>query len=766
MDETKKKAKRFWRFIFVLIVGMGVGYFVWLRNPIQTEDTVVYIALTRAHTGKDEADGIDTLRGVQLYLEEINYQVNGIRIELLDNFDDQSETAIAVEKANEIAASPQKPIIVIGHAQSGSSIEAGKIYAANGIPAISGSAIADELTINNEWYFRTIPNSRTQSIYIANYMRNLLAFDSVIVIYDEDEFGRSLAEPFLTEFETLGGTVACVHSFSTDGDLPAKLDTIVDEIICDDITEPIDAIYFATHPPEGVELIVKLKRAGIEAALVGASPFANINFINGFQQFNEEQLIPGYFSDGIIAISPVIFDVAGVVGQDFRNHFVEKYNSAPGSKAATNYDAVKVAVQAIAAAGISGDPANIAADRQRVRDYLAGLNRAAKAIDGVTGQIFFDRYGNVVKPLTVGFYEKQQLISAMVQLQPIKDVHRIADYDKAIAQGRIFTIDDQPVYKTDVAYTGIDFIEISNLSEKDSTYSVDFYLWFRSRQDVDAENIEFINVVGDIHLGAPIAEYYEDGIYYRAYRVKSDFVGDFQFQAYPFDSQELPLKFRHANRTREKLIYVVDFLGMELPADKNPLDKITVDVPPGMKILNLGSWIPTNLTFSQNITLNHSTLGNPKFFGAQSNVEYSRFNANLSIKRDVFSFGIKNLLPLFAVMILAYISVLLPPDQFATKNAIDRGALLTVAFFHIKLSNDLPGIGYNVALDYVFYVMYALIVFNLVMSSIIRTQNAKENHVVAQKFSLVNKFVYPLALLVGAVIFLYQYQIIDFPFRL
>lgn len=56
-----------------------------------------------------------------------------------------------------------------------------------------------------------------------------------------------------------------------------------------------------------------------------------------------------------------------------------------------------------------------------------------------------------------------------------------------------------------------------------------------------------------------------------------------------------------------------------------------------------------------------------------------------------------------------------------------RDEFLIVAFFHIKLSNDLPGIGYIVALDYVFYGLYMLIVASLIISVIVQSENNRDH---------------------------------------
>ncbi|WP_245824175.1 MULTISPECIES: hypothetical protein [Planktothrix] len=85
-----------------------------------------------------------------------------------------------------------------------------------------------------------------------------------------------------------------------------------------------------------------------------------------------------------------------------------------------------------------------------------------------------------------------------------------------------------------------------------------------------------------------------------------------------------------------------------------------------------------------------------------SGLEYSQFNAVIDIKRDLLSFSIKNLLPLWFFVAVAYLLLFLPFEQLSVEAL--SGLLLAVVFYHLSLLQALPdGVGYVVALDYAFY---------------------------------------------------------------
>ncbi len=731
--------------IAAILIGLLINWFV------DTRKNIIYIAVMAPLSGTAAPDGEDTVRGVKLFAEQYNAENPlGFSFEIVE-FDDGNSIETARAQFEKILAE-DKYMLIIGHSLSSVSIEMGELYKDAGIPAISGSATSEAVTKDNEWYFRVVPNSGTQSVFAANYMYQILGHETAAVIYDVDAFGVSLAEAFVPEFEQLGGTVSLYTSLdrSQAGNLDARIDEIVQEFT--QLPERPEAIFYATHASEGVKLITVLKREGLNIPSMGASAFSNVDFMSDFEEVREEKLVPGIFSDGVYAIAPVIFDVAGVTGQEFRESFLAEYGGGePGMKAATNYDALKVAAIAMRRAGIMGDDDVLVKERQMLRDALADIDTVNDAVEGVTGTIFFDAVGDVARPaMMTAVYETGYSISAPYQLQPILNLAHIIDLTTEIASGRIVEVGGKYLHKTIIVYTGIDINEVSNLDIVNSRYTMDFYIWFRYLDEFDSDNIEFINADSSVSLGEPLAEERTADYIYRAYRVKGTFTHDFEFESYPFDAQDLVIQLRHKKRTRDDLIYVRDMVGMRGASSEETLDRfVDTDV-----FQEVTGWEPVSALFYSDIAKNDSTLGNPKFFGHDNSIEFSRFSSDVRIRRNVINFSIKNLLPLGILMGLSYLIFYFPIDEFGTINGIIRGVLMTVAFFHLKLASDLPGVDYLVALDYVFYILYALFTFELAFSLITNRLNKQEGKdaLVKQLFFL-GRVAYPTIILVSITVF-------------
>ena len=712
------------------------------------------LAVVGPMSGANAPNGQEMVRSVQLYLDQINAAggVHGKTVELL-TFDDQGDAEIARQQAQALVQQPGV-LAVIGHYSSATALAASEIYHTAAIPVITGSATADKLTTDNPWSFRTIFNNQDQAIFLANYMRRVMGYSRAQIIHDANVYGSTLATTFEESFAGAGGRVTQKWSFDTsDAKGQERLAGIVQEVTASKL-KPDDILFLATHGAEAAKLVVELRRRGVTNLIFGGDALAGVRFARLINSYPEEQTAPGYFSNGIYATTPLLFDLADKPTQDFRATFIEAYQVESTWAGATYYATAQLVIAALQQATLTGD--NPPADRAALREQLKAFNTPANAFDGVTGKIYFDAQGNNQQPPTIGVYEKGALIAASVQLQTVTNLAQVANLEEAVAQGDILLVNSTYMYRTDVVYTGLDLNEVGNLTQDGGSYTVDFYIWFRARTGVDAANIEFLNYAVErlksgerIRLGEPIAEKNENGVSYRAYRLKTDFSSDFNFADYPFDQQSLSIQFRHLTATRDRLIYVVDRAGLGDTSAVGTLAKLEESGA----LASLNDWQLTGANFFQDVLHNRSTLGNPGVTVQEADIQYSRFTLVMELRRNVLNFITRNLLPVFFIILLSYFSFYLPEIDFEALIPILTGTVLSIVFFHLDVSNDL-GVSYTVMLDYVFYIMYAMFVFQLLLSLIAwRTETAR----LQKAIMFVVKLSYPLVVLITVAAFLYRY---------
>jgi len=734
------------------IVAILIGYFG--MSLIKGDKKTIYIGVMGPMSGKGRAYGKAMLKGINLRLKELKedggLEKYKIKILVQDDKNDSKNVAELAEKM----ANDDKAVIVLGHYFSSVSYAAGSVYKKKKLAAITASATSDNVTLENDWYFRIIPTNSFQGSFIANYVNKTLRKEAASIIYDEDSYGVTLMESFENSAGRLGMNIKKKWSFNHNSPtLDDDLERITRELRAMD--DP-GMIFVATHSGEGVKIITSLKYPGTTYSIIGPDAFGGEAFIKYLREYPQEKLIPGYYSNGIYTISPFIIDIANEKAQVFRHNFVAKYKEEPSWVTAGYYDAMSVAIHAIQNAGINGDRDQIHRDRYRIREFLSAMTSPENGYEGVNGNIHFNVDGDYDKPLAVGVYKNQRLISTLTQYQLITDLNTVDNMLKEILEGNIILIDGKFMNKTKLVYTGIDINSISDLSVKNSSCVIDFYLWFRFEGEFDDSNVEFVNSVDPLSLSRPVIEERTGNLTTRAYRVKAPFKINFQFHEYPFDKQTLRIQFRHVKQTRDKLIYISDLLGMRLKSSKK------------RTFSSLSSWATDSVMFFQNIITNNSTLGVPKFFNSRNSIKYSQFNAQIQIKRRIVSFLIKNLILIFVMIMISYVTYYIPPDVFPIRISIGMSTLLTTAFSHIKLSQEIP-VGYILAIEHAFFTVYGLASLSVLASVLIFTQWKRTEPVTATEdvkreawkkiwfFSMVGRVVHPLIVVLISFILYYVY---------
>ncbi|NEO77027.1 ABC transporter substrate-binding protein [Moorena sp. SIO4G3] len=693
--------------------------------------------------------------GAELYINQVNKAggVKGKKLKL-EVYDDQGNPDVAQQVAQKIAQS--NAIAVIGHYSSGVSTAAGEVYQDHKIPAVTGSATADGVTQSNTWYFRTIFSNSAQGTFIANYIQKILGSSNISLVYSPSTYGLTLGKTVEERFRQLGGEV--VSKWVLGDDIDQAIETIYQDLLAlKNSGKDPGVIVMTANRNQVAGLIAKMKSSGMDFPIFGGDSLAEISLGQRFEDSPEETNEPGFFTNGIYAIAPIIFDISDDGGQQFRNDFEKKYKQAPGWVATCYYDAAKAIVEAIKRSDITWD--DLPKDRLMLKESLATINSQETAFKGATRKIYFDYYGNAVAPVFVGIFDRRNFISAFNQLQIIPDLRAVANLDEQLDSGEILKVGNNYMVKTHIVYTGMDINEISHIDEKTSSYLVDFFLWFRYQGDIPADQIEFTNYgierldSGEkLTLKEPIDTDLNDGINYKVYRVKGDFHEKFDFHDYPFDHQTLSARFRHLNLTRDKLIYVVDFVGMR----DTTTEEVLKNWERARVFQQITDWSVENATFFQDTVINDSTLGNRRFIDTDSDIEYSRFNVVIKIKRDLVSFSIKNLLPLLFFVVVGYLFMFLPFDHMSVEAV--SGLLLAIVFYHLSLIEALPeGVGYVVALDYAFFIVYVLNGLQLLMVVIGNSERFQSGKIKISKLMEFGRVAFPVILVVYTSLLCWRY---------
>jgi branched-chain amino acid transport system substrate-binding protein len=603
---------------------------------IISSDTGIHIALIGPMTGKTAINGKAYLEGANMAVFEVN-KSGGIRDQeiIVDVYDDKNEHEIAEQKAKDIV-DYNRAVLVIGHNYSSCSSAGGKIYLKNQIPAITPTSTNPSVTINNPYYFRITFNDNLQGRFLANYAKKVLRCKGACIISESLAYGANLANIFEKTLTEMNTPILLHDQFDRkDKNLPQRLQCIVENLksILNRNTNDNIIVYLSVHSPEGIILIKHIRDNDIKNAIMTPDAMASQSFVDGFAEQKKEQTSPGYYTNGIYVATPFIYDTANESAQQFKERYKIKYGKEPDWRAAFAYDAAKLAIHAFDKAKIQGTADCILEDRNRVQTFLTQMNQIQYGLEGITGFNYFDSNGDTPKPISIGVYKNNKLISALTQLRSVYNINEIADIDKALAKEQLMRVDGRLMYKTNVVYTGIEISEIKKINVKERTCDLNFYLWFRYQGKIDFSNIIFQNAIKPIILKDPIKKGHDGQIFYKAFYVEGQFKMDYLSHAYTPGEHLIGIQFHHQSLNENNLIFVSDVIGMRLNENESIASRIQ---QPHILSNSLDCQV-TKAMFHRNV-IQKNSLGSLQYLNDKTGmINYSCFNLEIWIIKNSLS---------------------------------------------------------------------------------------------------------------------------------
>ena len=201
----------------------------------QLSGQTVVIAVAGPLSGGASALGIEQKQGVQVAVDERNAAggILGASV-VLAEADDRADVAEGKAVAQRFCDDP-RVLGVVGHVNSGVSIEASKVYNACRLPmltAMSSSPAVTDRGLDN--VFRLTNRDDNKGPAIAGYLYRTLGKRRAVVVDDQTTYGRGLSDLFAQAFVRAGGevvkrltvTVGQKEFQSTVADFPAAFDMV------------------------------------------------------------------------------------------------------------------------------------------------------------------------------------------------------------------------------------------------------------------------------------------------------------------------------------------------------------------------------------------------------------------------------------------------------------------------------------------------------------------------------------------------------------
>ena len=222
-------------------------------------EVFIYVAVPLS--GFQANGGQTVLGGARLMAEHLNRQggLLGYQVTVV-GMDDESDSDVAVAVAEEIEQAVRegkKVVGVVGHYNSGQTIEAMKVY--KDLSLIVITPTASEVSITQQGYryfFRVNANDTVQAKVDAEFLVNTLGVRRVAVLYNDDPYGIGLGQLIAQDLTALGAEV------------PVSLQVAVEQATFEKEIPQIrdaapDAVFYAGYEIEAPYLRLALVENGL-----------------------------------------------------------------------------------------------------------------------------------------------------------------------------------------------------------------------------------------------------------------------------------------------------------------------------------------------------------------------------------------------------------------------------------------------------------------------------------------------------------------------
>lgn len=317
------------------------------------------IGFTAALTGGAAAYGKSEEEGVRLAVEEINKK-GDFPIDLLV----EDTKAVPADSMNATKKLIQEKVsLIIGPMTSNEVKAAGPIIQNAKVPSLEISVTAENITDIGDCIFRnSVPESKNIPQTVKK-THKLLGYKTAAILYAHDNEQHVTAQKYFQKtMEEEGVKVIDVETFgSKDSEYSAQLTNIQHKAP--------DVIVICSYYQEGSRILKKMREMGMDQPVLGDNGFVS----------PELGKMAGAAADNVYVSSMWSADRKDEKVQKFVENYTKAYGRAPDQFAASAYDGVYMAMDAMQRAGTT-------TDHKKIRDALAQM----KGFKGVCGTFSFD----------------------------------------------------------------------------------------------------------------------------------------------------------------------------------------------------------------------------------------------------------------------------------------------------------------------------------------------------------------------------------------
>ena len=281
---------------------------------------------------------------------------------------------------------------------------------------------------------------------------------------------------------------------------------------------------------------------------------------------------------------------------------------------------------------------------------------------------------------------------------------------------------------------GLYIMDVYDLDVGKGTYTVDFYIWFKWKGDVNPRNFEIMN--GYLAYKAKQDNLSTYGDYHNvSYRCRANLHSRFDLSSYPWDKQIISIHVEDEDDDIEKLIYVPDVENSKIHTG-----------------LNINDWTINALNVYITDHIYETNFGKPSR-SLDKKATYSRFTFDIHLDHKGFNLFLKTFLALFISVAIAFLTFLIHPKHYAAPRfSVCVTGMFGAVSSHIVVSQRIFERPVLTLADYVHFLGFFFIFLSILESCVVLKLYHDGRDGKARRFDLWSVYLFPVVFLISVII--------------
>jgi len=353
----------------IVIALVAIGFWWWKGEDSKTQEKrVVKIGAILPLTGDLAQYGESGKQGLTIAVEEFKEKHKDFAFDMIIE-DDKGSVKTALSAINKLASNDVS--IVVGAMSSGVTLGIAPTINDKKIILIAPTSTASDVTNAGDYIFRICVSDAYEGKSMAEYIAKNFSNKRVGIVYINNDYGIGLKTNFANSAKELGFNIISENGYETT---QKDFRTIINKLK----KENIELLYIVAQK-EQVNFFSQCQELNFKPQFTGSTMIEDNDLLSRVGSFMNGTLYTYRSYDP---------NNTGESIRYFVSAYKKKYNKMPDFYAASTYDATKVALYTLY---------NCSDKKVSCKDFLYNIEN----FDGVTGNISFDKNGDVQQGFTI-----------------------------------------------------------------------------------------------------------------------------------------------------------------------------------------------------------------------------------------------------------------------------------------------------------------------------------------------------------------------------